>query len=90
MLGKRNSPGIAPGAALYEPNTQHTLNTKGAGRSALALTDGIMPGPGEPARGARSERAFGVFVDVADQETVPGEGGEVQPERGVELEAPDV
>ena len=49
-----------------------------------------MPGSGNPARCARSERAFGVFVDVADQETVPGEGGEVQPEGGVELEAPDV
>ena len=39
-----NSPGIAPGAALYDPKPQHTLNTKGAGLSALALTEGIMPG----------------------------------------------
>ena len=49
-----------------------------------------MPGPGDSARGARSEGTFGVFVDVADQETVPGEGGEVQPEGGVELQAPDM
>ena len=87
---QRNSPGIAPGAVLYEPNTQHTLNTKGAGRSALALTEGIMPGLVSSARGARSERAFGIFVHEADQEPVPRQGGEMEPEGGVELEAPDV
>ena len=72
LVPKWNSPGIAPGAALYEPNTQHTLNTKGAGRLALALTEGIMPGLVSSARGARSERAFVVLVDEADQEAVPG------------------
>ena len=87
---QRNSPGIAPGAALYDPKPQHTLNTKGAGLSALALTEGIMPGLVSSARGARSERAFGIFVHEADQEPVPGQGGEMQPEGGVELEAPDV
>jgi hypothetical protein len=49
-----------------------------------------MPGPGDPARGARSERAFGVFVDVADQEPIPRQGSEMEPEGGIELEAPDV
>ena len=75
---------------MYEPNTQHTLNTKWVGRPALALTESIMPGLVSSARGAWSERAFGIFVHEADQETVPAEGGEVQPEGGVELEATDV
>lgn len=51
-----SSPGISPGAALYEPKQQHTLNTKEAGRSALALTEIIMPGLVSSARGVRSER----------------------------------
>lgn len=49
-----------------------------------------MPGSGDSARGAQSERAFRVFVHEADQEQVPRQGGEMQPEGGVELEAPDV
>ena len=49
-----------------------------------------MPGLVSSARGARSERAFGIFVHEADQEPVPRQGGEMQPEGGVELEAPDV
>ena len=49
-----------------------------------------MPGLVSSARGARSERAFGIFVHETDQEPVPGQGGEMQPQGGVELEAPDV
>ena len=56
----------------------------------MALTEGIMPGLVSSARGAGSERAFGIFVHEADHEAVPRQGGEMQPEGGVKLEAPDV
>ena len=49
-----------------------------------------MPSSGDSARGARSERAFRVFVHEADQEQVPRQGGEMQPEGGVELHALNV
>ena len=47
-----------------------------------------MPGPADSARDL--EGAVGILVHEADHEAVPRERGEVQPQDGVELQAPDM